>query len=97
MRVFLIACLAIVVVGVGAFLTLNSVQRPAGTAYTTDGARINPKWSWRQVVGRPKAAPQTVAMALPTAGALGEDCTASAWSFILADFSSTATADPDCE
>lgn len=97
MRVFLIACLAIVVLGVGAFLTLGSVQKPAGTVYTTDGARISQKWTWRQVVARPKAAPQNVSMAMPAVGAVAEDCSAGAWSYILADFSSTTTADIDCE
>lgn len=99
MRVFLIACLAVVVLGVGAFYALSKVQRPAGTYYTTDGARISPKWSWRQMIGKPKAAPQTVAMAMPQAGgALADDCDVySAWGWILADFSSTPTADPTCE
>ena len=99
MRVFLIACLAIVVIAVGAFLTLGAAQKPAGAVYTTDGARISPKWSWRQMIGKPKAAPQTVAMALPAAsGALTDDCDVySAWSWILADFLSTATTDPTCE
>ncbi len=97
MRVFLIACLAIVVIGVGAFLTLGAVQKPAGSVYTTDGARISPKWSWRQVIARPKTAPQNVSMAMPAVGVVSEDCSAGAWAYILVDFSSTLTADVDCE
>jgi hypothetical protein len=47
MRAFLVACLAIVVIGAGAYYFVNATQKPAGVAYTTDSARIDPKWSWR--------------------------------------------------
>jgi hypothetical protein len=49
MRAFLTACLAIVVIGAGGYFLLNSIQQPSGLAYATDGARINPKWSWRSI------------------------------------------------
>lgn len=99
MRVFLIACLAVLVLALGAFFTLNSVQKRAGTIYTSDGARINPKWSLRQVFSRPKAAPQTVAMAMPQSeGMVDDECAVtSAWAMIMADFSSSPTAEPSCE
>jgi hypothetical protein len=42
MRVFLAACLAIIVLAVGAYFSLNAIQRSSGVAYTTEGARINP-------------------------------------------------------
>ena len=35
MRSFLMSCLAIVVIAVGAVLVLNYVQRPADTAFTS--------------------------------------------------------------
>jgi hypothetical protein len=98
MRIFLIACLAVLVLALGAFYTLNSVQRPAGATYTTEGARINPKWSLRQVFSKPKAGPQTVALAMPASDGTVEDCgVSSAWTLILADFSSSPTAEPACE
>jgi hypothetical protein len=99
MRVFLISCLAIVVLAIGAALALNSVQKPAGIRYTTEGARIHPAWSFRQVFSRPKKAPQTVAMAMPTSDNLDvEGCEVpSAWSLILADFSDSPTAEYLCE
>lgn len=99
MRVFLMSCLAVVILAVGAFLSLNAVQKPAGATYTTEGARINPSWSIRQVFSKPKAAPKTVAMAMPASEGMSEDgCdVSSAWAMILADFSSSATAEPTCE
>ncbi len=47
MRAFLLACLAIVVVGAGGYLFVNAMQQPSGAAYATDGARISPSWAWR--------------------------------------------------
>jgi hypothetical protein len=99
MRVFLVSCLAVVVLALGAFLTLNSVQKRAGTTYTTEGARISPAWSMRQVFSRQKAAPKTVAAAMPTSDNLGEEqCDiSSAWLLVLADFGNSPTAEPTCE
>jgi hypothetical protein len=50
MRAFLAACLAIVVIGTGGYFSLNATQQPAGVAYSTAEARINPSWSWRSVL-----------------------------------------------
>ena len=99
MRVFLVSCLAVVVLALGAVLALNSVQKPTGTRYTTEGARISPAWSVRQVFSRQKAGPKTVAMAMPTAdGTTDESCdVAGAWTMILADFGSSPTTEPTCE
>ncbi len=100
MRVFLIACLATVILAVGGLFALASVQKPSGMAYVGDGARVSPSWSWRQVITRVKAAPSnTASMALPQSNeAMAEDCeVTSTWSLILADFRDTATADPTCE
>ena len=52
MRVFLAAVLAAVVLAFVALLALNTTQRTAAAAYTTEGARINPAWSWRTVLRR---------------------------------------------
>jgi hypothetical protein len=99
MRVFLVSCLAVVVLALGAVLALNSVQKPTGTRYTTEGARISPAWSVRQVFSRSKAAPKTVAMAMPASeNTSDENCdVSSAWTMILADFSSSPTTEPTCE
>jgi hypothetical protein len=100
MRVFLIACLATVILAVGGLFALASVQRPAGVAYTTEGARISPSWSWRQMVTRAKAAPSnTGSMTMAQSNeTMAEDCNAtSAWSYIMVDFRDTPTADVSCE
>ncbi len=47
MRAFLVACLAVVVIGAGGYFSLNAVQKSTGAAYSTDGASIDPSWSWR--------------------------------------------------
>jgi hypothetical protein len=99
MRVFLISCLAVVVLAIGAFLSLNAVQKTAGAKFSTDGARISSGWSMRQVFSKPKAAPNTVAMAMPASDGMAEEGCAvtSAWALILADFSNSPTAEPACE
>ena len=99
MRVFLISCLAVVVLALGAFLSLNAVQKPTAISYSTEGARISPAWSMRQVFSKAKVAPNTVAMAMPSADGMDdENCdVSSAWSLILADFSSSPTADAVCQ
>jgi len=53
MRAFLLACLAIIAIGAGGYFSLNAVQQPSGAAYTTDGARIDPSWSWRNAPAQP--------------------------------------------
>ena len=76
MRAFLTACLVIVVLGVGAYFALNTIQKPSGIAYATDGARIDPQWSWRSASSPAEAA---------TPGASSEGCelrTASQWIFV---------------
>ena len=99
MRVFLISCLAVVVIAVGALLTLFPLQKRASEkAFTTEGARITASWSARQIFSRPKPAPAPVPMAMPTSEGVPEDkCTASAWTMILADFSTSLTDEAPCE
>jgi hypothetical protein len=50
MRAFLLSCVAVVVLGGVAYFSFNSIQQPSGVAYATEGARIDPNWSWRSVV-----------------------------------------------
>jgi len=52
MRVFLAGVLAAIVLAFVALLALNTTQRTAAASYTTEGARINPTWSWRRVIRR---------------------------------------------
>lgn len=40
MRSFLVACIAAVVLAVGAYAVLTGVQKPAEVAYTTGAVRI---------------------------------------------------------
>jgi hypothetical protein len=65
MRAFLVACLAIVIIGTGGYFFLNAMQQPAGVAYSSTEARIAPGWSWRSVlsgavVGDPRSNQCTV-------------------------------------
>jgi hypothetical protein len=50
----LTACLAIIVIGTGNYFLLDTMQKPSGIAFSTEGARIDPQWSWRFVF-RPAA------------------------------------------
>jgi hypothetical protein len=98
MRVFLISCLSAIVIAVGALLVLSMVQKPAGTAFVGDGARVSPRWSFREVISKTKPAPQNVSMVVPESGALAEDCdVSSAWAWIMADFKPSPTGDAACE
>jgi hypothetical protein len=40
MRAFVVACVAAVVIAVGAAVVLNQIQKPSDHAYATSGARI---------------------------------------------------------
>jgi len=76
MRAFLLACLAILVIGVGGYFFLGSMQESSGAAFATDGARINPDWAWRSV------STQAGAGETPQ----GECDTRKAWQWIFVDF-----------
>jgi len=98
MRVFLVACLAIVILAVGGYLSVNAMQRLSGVAYTTEGARINPSWSWRRLFAR-KAPDGRPGLAMPGVDAgMAEECDViTTWRWILVDFSSDTAKDaPDC-
>ncbi len=76
MRAFLLACLAIIVIGIGGYFLLDSMQQPTGVAYTTDGARIATNWSWREPTMRT---------------AHGDECDArKSWQWIFVDFGDPA-------
>lgn len=47
MRAFLLACAAYILVGAGAYFSLNMLQESSGYAYTQQTARIDPGASWR--------------------------------------------------
>lgn len=55
MRAFLMACLATLVIGAAGYFAFDALQQPAGIAYATEGARIDPSWSWRTVLTPPSA------------------------------------------
>src|SRR5262249_9885239 len=44
MRSFLVACIAIMAIGVISHFALSALQQPTGLAYTTDNVRIDPGW-----------------------------------------------------
>ena len=39
-RTFIVACLAIEIIAVGAYVTLDAIQKPADVAYSTSSVRI---------------------------------------------------------
>jgi hypothetical protein len=52
MRSFLLACAVMIVLAVGGVLALQGWQKPTGMAFSSDGVRINPTWSYRKVIRR---------------------------------------------
>ena len=97
MRVFLVSCLAVVVLALGALLSLSAVQEPTGASYSTSGARISPAWSIRQVFSQPTA-PSTAAKTTPMSeGTVDEQCDVGTWAMIRADFRNSPTAEPTCK
>jgi hypothetical protein len=89
MRAFLMACFAIIVIGTGGYFFLDSMQKPSGVAFSTEGARIIPQWSWRSVFrrgGTGDSAAQTAKNALEARGAWAEECEPrSTWQWIFVD------------
>jgi hypothetical protein len=98
MRAFLASCLAIIIIAVGAVLLLNTVQRTAAAAYSTDGARVDPRWTLRRIMKREAPAPgQTVAI---QHGGQGTDSTcelASALAWLFVDFGDASNDNPGCK
>src|ERR1700674_2329670 len=52
MRAFLVACAATIILAACGVLALGAIQKPAGVAFSTEGVRIDPSWSWRQMFPR---------------------------------------------
>jgi hypothetical protein len=48
MRVFLVSVLAAFIIAGGSLLGLGAMQRTSGSAYATEGVRLNPSWTWRR-------------------------------------------------
>jgi Tfp pilus assembly protein PilV len=57
MRAFLAACIAAIILAVCGVLALGAVQRASGSAFSTEGVRIDPNWSWRQMFRRSASNP----------------------------------------
>jgi hypothetical protein len=99
MRAFLAACAAVIVLAAGGVLALGAMQRPLGIAFSTDGARINPAWSWRQVFRHTrKPPPGAEAMSeeemMSARHALGpEECDEPS-AYLSVDFGATIEDDP---
>ena len=47
MGAFFAACVAFIVLGAGGYFGLGAMQTSTGAANTSQGARIDPSWSWR--------------------------------------------------
>lgn len=90
MRAFLASCLAIIILAVGALVILNTVQRTAAAAYSTDGARINPRWTLRRVMTHetPAAGQALRPGQMAVTGESGECEAASAFAWLAVDFGS---------
>jgi hypothetical protein len=86
MRVFLAACLAIVILAAAGYFATSMAQRLSGVAYTTEGARIKQSWTYRRIANR--AAPTGHGMAVPVgASNIAEDCEVSTTlQWIMIDF-----------
>lgn len=97
MRVFLASCLAIILIAVSAIFVLNTAQRTAAAAYSTDGARIDPRWTLRRVMKH--EAPKTGNMQVSMIGQGDDgDCqNASALAWLSVDFGDAANDNPGCK
>jgi hypothetical protein len=80
-QVYLVACLASVVICIGGYFAVNTIQEPTGIAYAADGARISPHWAWRSVLspaGASEPAGETAAV---------QEChVRRTWQWIFVDF-----------
>jgi hypothetical protein len=80
-RVYLAACFASVVICIGGYFALNTIQEPTGIAYATDGARISPHWAWRSVLSA------SAANESATKTATNQECNGrKTWQWIFVDF-----------
>src|SRR5919204_3668701 len=100
MRAFFVSCVAVIVLAVCGVLALGAVQKPSGVAFSTEGARIDPGWSWRQIFRRPaNHQPEPKAQSgqdvTPAMAHLGpEDCKeANAYRWLFVDFGEAGESD----
>ena len=96
MRVFLVACLAIVVLAIGSYFAVSAAQRASGVAYTTEGARIKQSWSYRRVAKRAAPASQGTNAPSTSVDASDECDVSSTWRWITVDFGDAANEEPAC-
>jgi hypothetical protein len=87
MRAFLAACVGIVVIAIAGYYSVNTLQKPTGAAYATDGVRIDPQWSWRSVSGDTAASPAATGSDTKHSEDTVEECELrTPWQWIFVDF-----------
>jgi hypothetical protein len=92
MRAFLASCAVAIILAIAGVFLLGTAQRSTGTAFSTEGVRINPTWSWRQVFRKTVSSPSgSQAPSGPTEAALAhvgpESCEeTNAYRWIFVDF-----------
>ena|ERR1700688_3648329 len=100
MRAFLAACIAAIILAACGVFALGAVQKASGTAFSTEGVRIDPSWSWRQMFRRSASNPsvqraqsgQDMSAAVAQLGPQGcEDTGAFRWLFV--DFGESSESD----
>src|ERR1700687_3603072 len=100
MRAFLAACIAAIILAACGVFALGAVQKASGTAFSTEGVRIDPSWSWRQMFRRSANNPpvpgaqsgQDVSAAMAHVGPQGcEETSAYRWLFV--DFGESSESD----
>jgi hypothetical protein len=75
------ACFASILICIGGYFALNTIQQPTGIAYATDGARISPHWAWRSVLSASAASEPA------TKTATNQECNRrKTWQWIFVDF-----------
>jgi hypothetical protein len=98
MRAFLAACLAAIILAVGGYFGASALQRPSGAVYTTDGARTDPAWNWRQAFKRADGKGVRLSAAsvgTPDAQGMSESCDIeTTYRWIVIDFSGSDS--PGC-
>ncbi|HXN43517.1 MAG TPA: hypothetical protein VN917_04660 [Xanthobacteraceae bacterium] len=99
MRAFLAACIAAIILAACGVFALGAVQKASGAAFSTEGVRIDPSWSWRQMFRRsasnptaPRAQSGQDGAAMTQVGAQGCEET-SAYRWIFVDFGESSESD----
>jgi hypothetical protein len=99
MRAFLAACVATIILAACGVFALGAVQKASGTAFSTEGVRIDPSWSWRQMFRRsasnppaPRAQSGQDSAAMTHVGAQGCEET-SVYRWIFVDFGESSESD----